>query len=584
MLLWSWDKWSGPLGDTGRELYIPWQINEGQALYRDIAYFNGPLSPYINAAFFRLFGVSLRTLVLSNLVILALILFLLYRLLESISGWIAATAAGLAFVSVFAFGQLVQVGNYNYVCPYSHEFTHGILLTLLALFCLHYYHRSNHPAWCALSGLLPGLVFLTKAEIFLAAAAAVFCGLAVVFASEKPGMKRGLLHGAIFIAAFAAPVVTSLVFLSGHMPFKQALLGTLGTWPYILDGRIAKMHFYQWQTGMLAPGLALWILFKWALGYAAVFGLAATAALFISRRTRQFQQWAAGLLAAGVLIGLLPVRSPFFWLRTVRPLPLFLLILVFWAGIKLWRGRQSAPEERQRNALRLVFLVWALALLAKMILHARVFHYGFGLAMPGTMALIAALCAWVPEGINRRGGAGFVFRAVAIAALLTAIAGHLRICHGFYSAKTYRVSHGADSFLADERAVPINLFLTHARGQMKEEDNFVVIPEGVMLNYLSRRTNPTRHISFVPTEISTLDAEEFVLQALQEDAPDYFVVVHKDTSDYGVRFFGRDYAQSIYAWVRREYRPDWLAGAPPLRDDRFGIQVLRRQDDVRNAR
>ena len=34
--------------DFGRELYVPWQLNEGKALYRDIAYFHGPFSPYLN--------------------------------------------------------------------------------------------------------------------------------------------------------------------------------------------------------------------------------------------------------------------------------------------------------------------------------------------------------------------------------------------------------------------------------------------------------------------------------------------------------------------------------------------------------
>src|SRR3989304_1843952 len=75
----TWMKLCDPIVDFGRELYIPWRITEGDGLYRDIAYFNGPLSPYVNALWFMLFGVSLRTLVIANLCILAATLWLVYR-------------------------------------------------------------------------------------------------------------------------------------------------------------------------------------------------------------------------------------------------------------------------------------------------------------------------------------------------------------------------------------------------------------------------------------------------------------------------------------------------------------------------
>jgi len=80
MLSWSWGTWPDVLIDFGRELYVPWQLATGKILYADIAYFNGPFSPYLNSLWFRLFGVSLRTLVTCNLAILALLTVLLYQM------------------------------------------------------------------------------------------------------------------------------------------------------------------------------------------------------------------------------------------------------------------------------------------------------------------------------------------------------------------------------------------------------------------------------------------------------------------------------------------------------------------------
>ena len=64
---------------------------------------------------------------------LALLIALLYYALRQVSRRSAATAACLVFVLLFAFAQFVGIGNYNYVCPYSHEMTHGLMLSLLAV-------------------------------------------------------------------------------------------------------------------------------------------------------------------------------------------------------------------------------------------------------------------------------------------------------------------------------------------------------------------------------------------------------------------------------------------------------------------
>ena len=67
MLAWSWGTWPNAYVDFGRELYVPWRLTEGEVLYRDIAWFNGPLSPSWNALLFGVFGTGLRVLVLANL-------------------------------------------------------------------------------------------------------------------------------------------------------------------------------------------------------------------------------------------------------------------------------------------------------------------------------------------------------------------------------------------------------------------------------------------------------------------------------------------------------------------------------------
>ena len=40
----GWGKWGDILVDFDFQIYAPWQVSQGQVLYKDIHYINGPLS------------------------------------------------------------------------------------------------------------------------------------------------------------------------------------------------------------------------------------------------------------------------------------------------------------------------------------------------------------------------------------------------------------------------------------------------------------------------------------------------------------------------------------------------------------
>ena len=179
MLALGWRKWLDPVVDFGRELYIPWQICEGQVLYRDLAYFNGPLSPYFNALVFKLFGPSLMSLVWTNIAILGLLTLIIYRLLRSVGSRLAAVLGCISFLVMFGLAQFTNTANYNFVCPYSHELSHGLFLSLLSIYLFYRYMLRPAPLLLGLMGLCWGLVLLTKVEVFLALSAALVVALAL---------------------------------------------------------------------------------------------------------------------------------------------------------------------------------------------------------------------------------------------------------------------------------------------------------------------------------------------------------------------------------------------------------------------
>ena len=61
-------KWSEPLIDSGREWIVPDALARGELLYRDVVYWFGPLTPYVQAAFLRVFGSNFASLVVAGAV------------------------------------------------------------------------------------------------------------------------------------------------------------------------------------------------------------------------------------------------------------------------------------------------------------------------------------------------------------------------------------------------------------------------------------------------------------------------------------------------------------------------------------
>ena len=98
-----------------------------------------------------------------------------------------------------------------------------------------------------------------------------------------------------------------------------------------------------------------------------------------------------------------------------------------------------------------------------------------------------------------------------------------------------------------------------------------------MINYLARRCTSTAYVNFNPPDL-LLFGEDRMIAALRRSPPDYVFLVHKDTNEFGERFFGRDYGRHLFAWIWDNYveqpLPMLNLGAEPLQSAQFGIRLL----------
>jgi hypothetical protein len=563
MLAWTWGRWGDPFVDFGREVYVAWRLAAGEVLYRDIDYFNGPLSPYLNALIFRVAGARLLVLEGANLLCWAIVAALSYRLYLWIADELAAFCAVLLFILLFSFIQLVGINNYNYTTPYAHEATHSMACAMGALVLLGFYlRRSRDNAWPVVGcGLLLGMTFLMKVEVTVALGAALAVGLGLGLVMRGANARQWAVALLMFLGAALVPALMALTALSMAMPFREALTGLLGSWKYLGDPALTDNPFYRRVMGTDHIGLRIEMMGITLAGELAVLAPPLIATLAARRFTRQMRVllvWLGGLYVA---VMLWTFWDWFDWRGSMRPLNLFAVSMCASLLACAWRERGCLTP---RLILQLSFAVFATAMLGKMFFNVAIYHYGFVLAGPAFALMVLALVGWIPNLLSKDALSAWIFRAAAMVALGGFTARHLMAYEQYFRSRpTQTIGIVGDTMQVERDGPAINAVL-EVLSRQPPNKSLAVIPQGAMLNYLSSRVNPTGELTLLPGEVHMF-GEARILSRFGAHPPDWIVMQKVDMSEFGYRGFGIDYAQPLAAWITSHYSQQPVDSSGSLR-------------------
>lgn len=579
----TWRRWCDLLIDFGRELYVAWQVSEGAALFHDVAYFNGPLSPLINGSIFAVWGGSMTTLICANVALLALFTGgLYYTLARLFRPWVA-TAVSILFLVVFGFGHYRTVGNYNFIQPYSHECTHGVYAAFAMMWLLTL-PRQLKPWPILLAGVAWGLTFLGKPEIFLAAS----CAAGGVFviqlreAFQSPGHRRPLLwHTALFIGGGLFVVAAMWLYLASWLSWSQALVNVTGGWRWVFTTNVSNQQFYQIVTGFDDPAGNLWEMVKQTIALAMMVGCA----VFLDRWWVRRESLYVALGVACGLVALMCTNADLPWLLRERSILLVGFGLFLFYGYRMLRvpHTEGSSNSLHKEAACWVWSIFGLAMLAKIILAPRFFHYGFVLAMPITVLMAATGLMYLPRMCHRWGG-GRACQILLVGIFCMDVGCFVDISAKYMALKRVVVRANSTDWLyyygknvSDHSEVTQQL-VDYIQDQLPEDATLACLPEGNMVNFMTRRSNSTRYTNLMPPEMA-MYGEAAIVNAFRQAPPDYVCLIHKETDEYGVRFFGSEqYGEHLLNWIRNHYQLEKQLGAEPFRSKDFGIQVLKRRD------
>ncbi len=579
----SWRKWPDILVDYGMQLYLPWRISEGDVLYRDVMYLGGgPLSQYFNALLFKLFGVSFRTLIFANLTITAGMLVLVYRRFLAAADRLTATMIGLGIVLVFAFQHSGLIGNYNYVTPYCHEVFHGLVLSIVVVAWLSDWVDKRQARYAVAAGLGSGLVFLTKPDVFLALAVCVMAAFVVVcLYQRRAGFAVKSLLG--YLAAGLVPLLAFFAYFVEVEDWHSGLRGVFAAWLPLWHTSITQDPFYQWCLGLDVPFMHVEKMVEYFMFVVVVTVIYAWAYRGdVARRHKWMgMPWLVMLLLALPLMVLGLVWS---WMDCGRVLPLLGMCTCVLLALNCGKSG-TGPGQ----IFPLLWNVFGVALLAKLGLFPRIWHYGFALAMPAFAGAVYLFVWLLPVWLERRYQVRFpMFRVTACLVLATGMGQLFWRSESYYLRKTEGVGSGGDRIMAYGAGEdPFHGNVEVALGWMETNAprgaTLAVLPEGAMINYLGRRVNPTRYPVWLPPELKVF-GEARMTAGFEKDTPDYVVILNRSMMEYGVGYFGYDphYGADLAHWMDDHYDRVYPAPGPgeesPFdREAYSALQILKRR-------
>jgi 4-amino-4-deoxy-L-arabinose transferase-like glycosyltransferase len=565
-LIVSWQRWTRPLVDHGREMNLPARVLAGEQLYVDILYFYGPVAPHFNALLYRVFGVHITVLYVIGVVCAVLILAMCYWLARQIMNEEEATLATALILLICAFN--VYYGNYFQ--PYSHAALYGFLFALCSLVCAVSYVQHGDSRWMLWAGISAGLTIICKPE--LGALAGVPVGVAWLIVCLR---ERRLLWSAALTGAFLAVTISSVVYglLLLHVPWQTLFVDN-----YRLLSMPQMVYFSRFLRGTLNWPKSISYIAASSAMILIITGGCALSSIIIAKQWGQL--WRAWRVWIVLLSGFL-LRQLFVGQFQVHPLsvpfrnaPLLLMIIVAALAWRLWRdGIGGLTQKAQILLVLSIFSLIAIVRFFFNVSHTSAYT-------PFTLPTIIIISLWLlfrcapglllsEESLRERMRRYTVIFVTALVVLFAVI-----FTSDYRRLFTFEISAPRGKFFVEpEIGRPMAEAIRFIQQRTRPNDEVLVLPQGTGLNFLTGRHYPLREECVHPGFVEGA-REATAIERLSARRVPVVVIYNLLTPEFRDRAFGVDYNQNLMRWIEEHYRLVATFGSQSGRQARFGDQEM----------
>ncbi len=519
---------------------------KGQLLYKDIINIYSPLSYQINAFLYFVFGQNLNTLYFAGLMNSLLILasfYLISRLLVTVF---------MSFSLTF-FVMSVCVFNYyifNFVFPYTYAAVYALGSFLLALLFACYYLKFSNKVFIFLSFFFMGFSIACKYEYTLFTAVLILTALFV----KKLNFKELLISAGLFLSVPA--ISLSVLFLQGVSVsdllkavelVKNICSSSTLKYFYTFSGYFYNPKYIELTFNSFITAFLLSII-PFSLFYLAVCKTGKIQTLIIEKKPA----WLLYVVSYFVIVLITFVKfvtygfaeNFFAWLPITTS-----AILIFLTADFFKKGFKNAEIKRL-----LYFLITLGAFIASLKSYFLLNTHTYGtFIFPLTLLVnLIFVIDYLPNSLNfentnywkKTWALYIIFLSVVYSTV------YIYMARNVYNTKV-KTENGT-VYATKDTGKAVNELIKYVDANAPANKRFLMMPEGVILNFLTGRDSDNKYYSLLPLNIETF-GENNIINDLKKNPPDYIFINNRNTNDYGYDHICNDYAKNLCGYIVKNY-------------------------------
>lgn len=522
--------------DCGREAYIPQQMLHGKVLYKDIFNIFGPLSYQITAILYKIFGINLNVLFVAGTLNAGLIIFLIYFLSRFFTSKSVSFAIAIFCIVSCVFSH--DIGNY--ILPYTYAIVYAISAGFLSVLFLLLSLKYKESRFIPVSWFFLGVSLTSKYEFVFYA---IFLFFFTVFVL-KPGKKYLFLS---LISFLAVP------FLSFVSLFLQGLtVQDLGH-NLSLVLKYSKSHslnyFYGSYVGLYPKFDSALFYLNYFLKAALVF-IGVFIPLYVFLEKRLFSMLLFPVITAFIMFYInYNLNIIFCWIAIFA----FITFMILLFNQLKSRLKLNLKEYfGTKDGLFLLFVFVSLLITFKTNAYVNFAIYGTYTFPLLFIIFTVMLVEYIPNRIKlitkKSWHISFVISILFLMCFYLYILGV-----SVFGKKPIITNKG----IMNDKKIIVEPFLQeidYIDRNLKPEDSIWVLPEGVMLNFLTDHpTVDVNYINVTPPYLETF-GEDNIISEIKKNPPDYIIINNRELKEYGYRSFCEDTGLKICSYVKSDYK------------------------------
>ncbi len=549
-----WGRFGDPVVDCGREAYIPYAMADlGKILFKDIVCIYGPMPYYLNAFVVKLFGPSLNVMYCIGAVLAYVFLLLFFSLAKRFFNGLSALFVTLAIL----FSCVFSPHLFNYIFPYSYAILYALVFSLFSMLFIFKFIDTKKPALLCAATLFLSCSVLSKYDFL----PCVLILPAVCLLYKKNITLKTLLQCA-FCLVIPFLILAIILLLQGVTP--SDLLYNFQMISNMAHSTSLDI-FYRKHTGFyFIPEKMLLLIRPFALSFlviGAIFSIG-----FFAEKIKN--KPAKCVLFAFVVLVFARLFYPIFFL-----LPLFVLFSFLGFVFYLFLKKRIMSLSDDDN-MKFLFIFLTVLISLKTLFDLNLGVYGT-FYLPCILLSFYLICF-----IFFKSRSAQYFSGINLLNLVFSLIFLSFTFNYFVNVKNVPVKTPVGTIFSSKNfAVPLNSVIRFLQENIKDDEDFLMLPEGLFLNFALKNEYKYFNTSFVPLDFEAY-GEESLTKAVLQNLPKYLIITNRDSEEYGYTYICNDYGKDFCAKINNFYDFKFMLNDENLAKP-FIVYVFERKSDGR---